>query len=69
MTTKPSADSVAGLKWFKSSYSSTDGPDCIEVAPTVGTIHVRDSKNKQGAHLGFAPQGWVAFVAYVREAG
>ncbi|MDQ0777610.1 hypothetical protein QF026_006076 [Streptomyces aurantiacus] len=68
MTIKLSADSVAELEWFKSSYSSTDGPDCVEVASTVGTIHIRDSKNKQGARLGFGPQRWAAFVAHVREA-
>ncbi|WP_210586812.1 DUF397 domain-containing protein [Streptomyces sp. GESEQ-35] len=69
MTIKPSADGAAGLEWFKSSYSSNEGPECVEVAACPGTVHVRDSKNKQGARLGFSPQGWAAFVALVREAG
>ncbi|MGW1491973.1 DUF397 domain-containing protein [Streptomyces sp. NPDC002402] len=68
MTIKPSADSAAGLEWFKSSYSTSEGPECVEVAASLGTIHVRDSKNDQGAHLGFGPQGWAAFVAHVCEA-
>lgn len=68
MTIKPSADSAAGLEWFKSSYSTSEGPECVEVAASPGTVHVRDSKNNQGARLGFGPQGWAAFVAYVREA-
>lgn len=29
---KHSADSVTRLRWFKSSYSSSAGPECIEVA-------------------------------------
>lgn len=68
MTIKPSADSAAGLEWFKSSYSTSEGPECVEVAASVGTTHVRDSKNKQGPRLGFGPQGWAAFVTHVREA-
>lgn len=68
MTIKPSADDAAGLEWFKSSYSSNEGPECVEVAASPGTVHIRDSKNKQGARLGFGPQGWAAFVAHVREA-
>ncbi|WP_329362609.1 DUF397 domain-containing protein [Streptomyces sp. NBC_01483] len=52
------------LAWFKSSYSTDDGPSCIEVATTPGTIHVRDSKNKQGPRLTFAADQWTAFVSY-----
>ncbi|WP_371597667.1 DUF397 domain-containing protein [Streptomyces sp. NBC_00564] len=68
MTIKPSADGAAGLEWFKSSYSSNEGPDCVEIAASSATVHVRDSKNKQSARLSFRPQGWAAFVAHVREA-
>jgi hypothetical protein len=52
------------LEWFKSSYSGNDGPDCVEVAisPTHATIHVRDSKNRGGAHLAFADGAWAEFV-------
>lgn len=52
------------LNWFKSSYSSNDGPDCVEVA-IVGadvTVHVRDSKDKEGAQITFANRPWSAFV-------
>lgn len=34
MTTEPSADSAAELHWFKSSYSSNESADCVEVAVT-----------------------------------
>ncbi|MFE9022185.1 DUF397 domain-containing protein [Streptomyces sp. NPDC007808] len=52
------------LEWFKSSYSSNDGPECVEVAisPTDTTIHIRDSKNRGGAHLAFADSVWAEFV-------
>jgi uncharacterized protein DUF397 len=59
----------ATLDWFKSSYSSNDGPDCVEVAiatPDV-TVHVRDSKDKQGARLTFSDASWTEFVAFTAE--
>ena len=35
--------------WRKSSYSGTNGGDCVEVADLVPCIAVRDSKNPGGA--------------------
>ncbi|MEZ0160236.1 DUF397 domain-containing protein [Streptomyces griseorubens] len=56
--------STAELHWFKSSYSSSGEPgDCIEVAPTPTTVHVRDSKNASGPRLALTPEAWAAFVA------
>ncbi|MFJ4801222.1 DUF397 domain-containing protein [Streptomyces murinus] len=53
------------LVWHKSSYSSGAGDNCVEVATTPATIHIRDSKDKQGSQLALAPTTWSAFVAYV----
>ncbi|MFB7109685.1 DUF397 domain-containing protein [Streptomyces sp. NPDC056291] len=55
------------LEWFKSSYSGNDGPDCVEVAiatpaPSPITVHVRDSKDRDGARLAFGGASWSAFV-------
>ncbi|MCT9084582.1 DUF397 domain-containing protein [Streptomyces fulvoviolaceus] len=53
------------LKWFKSSYSSNDGPDCVEVAiaaPADATVHIRDSKDSEGVQLAFTNRSWAAFV-------
>jgi ribosomal protein L2 len=60
---------TSALEWFKSSYSGSDEPDCVEVAmaPTDTTIHVRDSKNQQGAQLAFASGSWAAFVEGARR--
>ncbi|MFG2712542.1 DUF397 domain-containing protein [Streptomyces goshikiensis] len=53
------------LDWFKSSYSSSsEGDDCVEVATTLATVHVRDSKDLQGPVLGFAPHAWTGFVRH-----
>ncbi|MFG3656604.1 DUF397 domain-containing protein [Streptomyces sp. NPDC047706] len=51
--------------WFRSSYSGgTDGESCVEIAVAPRTIHVRDSKQTDGPHLGLTPQAWTAFVTY-----
>ncbi|MEU6485025.1 DUF397 domain-containing protein [Streptomyces sp. NPDC046887] len=64
MSAKPSAGDRSGLTWVKSSYSTSDGPDCVEVATDVDAIHVRDSKNVPGPQLGFTSTAWADFVAY-----
>ncbi|MFF5312867.1 DUF397 domain-containing protein [Streptomyces massasporeus] len=52
------------LTWIKSSYSGNDGPDCVEVAISTPTIHIRDSKNEDGARLAFTGGAWSEFVEF-----
>ncbi|MFD8964307.1 DUF397 domain-containing protein [Streptomyces sp. NPDC059568] len=56
--------------WFKSSYSGGSGNSCVEIADLTVTrsqIGIRDSKNKRGPALTTTPQGWTAFIEYVRS--
>ncbi|MFJ8546104.1 DUF397 domain-containing protein [Streptomyces sp. NPDC093586] len=55
------------LAWFKSSYSGTNGGDCVEVAAAPGAVHVRDSKAQEGAVLAFPREQWATFIAYAGE--
>ncbi|MFE2714736.1 DUF397 domain-containing protein [Streptomyces mirabilis] len=56
------------LEWFKSSHSSNDGPDCVEIAiAPAATVHVRDSKDTQRAQLAFTGASWTEFVSSVRR--
>ena len=56
------------LEWFKSSYSSNDGPDCVEIAiAPAATVHVRDSKDTRRAQLAFTGASWTEFVSSVRR--
>ncbi|OKJ36409.1 DUF397 domain-containing protein [Streptomyces sp. CB01580] len=56
------------LTWFKSSYSdSSNGHDCVEVATTPHTVHVRDSKNVPGPLFTVAPGAWSDFVTYAAK--
>ncbi|MGA6220535.1 DUF397 domain-containing protein [Streptomyces umbrinus] len=53
------------LAWFKSSYSGSDGDDCVEVAASPAAIHVRDSKNSRGPQLALSPDAWAGFISSV----
>ncbi|MET8248909.1 DUF397 domain-containing protein [Streptomyces sp. NPDC005202] len=55
------------LDWFKSSYSSAQGDDCVEVAVTNHTIHVRDSKDVTRPHFAVGRDGWARFVHYAAQ--
>ncbi|MFV6032511.1 DUF397 domain-containing protein [Streptomyces sp. NPDC056264] len=55
--------STTELAWFKSSYSTGDGGNCIEVATAPSTVHVRDSKRPEGPQLALSPATWAEFLA------
>ncbi|WP_175410264.1 DUF397 domain-containing protein [Streptomyces sp. TRM64462] len=50
--------------WFKSSYSGGGGDNCVEVARTPDTVHVRDSKDTRLTPLTVSPTAWAAFTAH-----
>ncbi|WP_432116931.1 DUF397 domain-containing protein [Streptomyces sp. bgisy032] len=52
------------LTWHKSSYSSGGDGDCVEIATRPDTIHIRDSKHRQGPELRLSPTAWSAFLAH-----
>ncbi|MFI1068538.1 DUF397 domain-containing protein [Streptomyces puniciscabiei] len=56
--------STTGLAWFKSSYSGTQGDNCIEVAVTEQAVHVRDSKDVTRPDFAVDRDGWARFVRY-----
>ncbi|MGW7351738.1 DUF397 domain-containing protein [Streptomyces sp. NPDC054784] len=51
------------LCWHKSSYSSSQGDDCVEVARARGLVHVRDSKDVSRPGLRLSTGAWSAFLA------
>ncbi|GGX55895.1 hypothetical protein GCM10010358_07240 [Streptomyces minutiscleroticus] len=55
------------LIWFKSSYSGGEGGECVEVATTPSTTHVRDSKKPGAAQLTVAPESWTVFVSFATD--
>ncbi|WP_405711660.1 DUF397 domain-containing protein [Streptomyces xanthophaeus] len=53
------------LKWRKSSYSTSDGDNCVEVAHGPAQVHVRDSKVQDGPVLDLAPASWAGLTGWV----
>ncbi|MBO8193425.1 DUF397 domain-containing protein [Streptomyces oryzae] len=52
------------LAWFKSSYSGSDGDDCVEVAIAEQVVHVRDSKDVSRQPFSVGREGWSRFVRF-----
>ncbi|WP_434597681.1 DUF397 domain-containing protein [Streptomyces sp. A5-4] len=48
--------------WFKSSYSSGEGGQCVEIAASTDAVHIRDSKTHAGPVLTVTPAAWAGFV-------
>lgn len=59
--------STSELVWFKSSYSGSQGDDCVEVANEPGTVHVRDSKDVRKQPFAVHGTAWTTFVAYAAQ--
>ncbi|MER7310479.1 MULTISPECIES: DUF397 domain-containing protein [Streptomyces] len=67
MILKSATGDGSALTWVKSSYSTSDGPECVEVAAASGGVHVRDSKNAEGPRFAVAGPAWARFVAYASQ--
>lgn len=55
----------SALTWRTSSYSGTNGGQCVQVAAST-RVHVRDSKNPDSGRLGFSAQAWREFAARIK---
>jgi len=61
-------DRLDAAQWRTSSYSGSNGGNCVEVARNLpGVVAVRDSKDRGGPVLAFTPAEWEAFTAGVRD--
>jgi hypothetical protein len=56
-------ETIDGASWRKSSYSGTNGGDCVEAADMYGRILVRDTTDRGGAVLSISPGAWHRFTA------
>ena len=53
------------LRWQRSSFCSNGS--CVEVARTLRTVQVRDSKDPAGARLSVPVAAWRDFIASVKR--
>ncbi|MEU6535074.1 DUF397 domain-containing protein [Streptomyces sp. NPDC047000] len=58
------------LKWRTSSYSDSEGSNCMEVASSPRIIHVRDSKlGPTGSWFRVRGSAWAASLAHAAGDG
>jgi hypothetical protein len=58
---------LANVIWRKSSYSGSNGGDCVQVAMLPDSrLAVRDSKDPDGPVLTFTPAEWRTFTSAVK---
>ena len=62
-------DHLDDLIWRTSSYSGSNGGNCIEVAATARAVAVRDSKNAGGPKLAVTAAAWTAFTSQLKSNG
>ncbi|MDX3666350.1 DUF397 domain-containing protein [Streptomyces europaeiscabiei] len=55
----------SGLVWAKSSYSSEEGGECVEVAVRPHVVRVRDSKGIARRGVAVDAAAWTAFLTLV----
>ncbi|GAA1911077.1 hypothetical protein GCM10009716_21240 [Streptomyces sodiiphilus] len=55
------------LAWFKSSYSTGSGGECIEVAVCPRAVRVRDSKDVARRGLEVDAGAWGAFIGFTAQ--
>jgi hypothetical protein len=48
--------------WRKSSYSGTNGGDCVEIAESADTVLVRDTQDRGGTVLAVSAAAWRTFT-------
>ena len=57
------ARELSAARWIKSTRSSGNGGQCVEVAGNLpGIVAVRDSKNPDGPALVVRPEAFAAFL-------
>ncbi|MER6631443.1 DUF397 domain-containing protein [Streptomyces sp. NPDC000987] len=64
MNARRVAADARDLRWFKSSYSGAEGGDCVEVAASPSSIHVRDSEAVSDPALTMDRIAWAAFIGF-----
>lgn len=51
---------LENVAWRKSSYSSGDPDNCVEIAVTPSVVGIRDTKDRDGGRLTLTPDAFVS---------
>jgi hypothetical protein len=58
---------VLSSSWVTSTYSDTDGGNCVQVRHITRAVQVRDSKDPGGPIITFGTAGWRAFTSAIKS--
>ncbi|CNF73929.1 Domain of uncharacterised function (DUF397) [Mycobacterium tuberculosis] len=61
-----STPDLSSTSWRKSTYSDSEGGNCVEVAGVASVVAVRDSKDPDGPKLAFARAAFSALANDIR---
>jgi hypothetical protein len=64
MNIEPCTTRVSDTAWIKSSYSGGNGGECVEVAASTASVHIRDSKDRGRPSLTVGRTEWAAFLRF-----
>jgi hypothetical protein len=59
-------DCVEVAAWRKSTFSGNGGGSCVEAGQASDAVLVRDTTDRDGGTLSFAPGTWGTFVTSLR---
>jgi len=57
---------VSSVCWRKSSYSGSEGGNCVELAGVASVVAVRDSKDPDGPRLAFGRAAFSTLASDIR---
>ena len=55
------------IEWRTSSYSSSNGGQCVQVGTGPQFVAVRDSQDPAGPALVFTEGDWQAFLGHIKD--
>ncbi|MFI0484146.1 DUF397 domain-containing protein [Actinomadura sp. 9N215] len=58
---------LTSVVWRKSSYTTANGGDCVELASVPGTVAVRDSKDPDGPKLLVDRRAFAALLSDIKR--
>ncbi len=64
------SDELTGVTWHISSYSNSNGGNCVEAGALVdgsGRVAVRHSRHRQGPVLVYTRTEWTTFLTTIKH--
>lgn len=58
---------LVDVRWRKSSYTTSNGGDCVEVARLAEGVGIRDSKNREHGHLTMPLTQFTALLTHLKH--